>query len=55
MGGMVYEREKMERGYTTLAVPVEPFSEKCDTDYRVVRDNTRQCNIVQYSAQCVLN
>jgi hypothetical protein len=51
MGGMVYERERMEREYTTLAAPVEPFSEQCDTDYRVVRYDTVQCEIVQYSAR----
>jgi hypothetical protein len=47
----VYEREKMEREYTTLAAPAEPFSEQCDSDYRVVRENAVQCEIVQYSAR----
>jgi hypothetical protein len=51
MGGMVYEREKMEREYTTLAAPAESFSEQCDSDYRVVRENAMQCEIVQSSAR----
>jgi hypothetical protein len=38
MGGMVYEREKMERKYTTLAVPEESISEQCDTVLCEVRD-----------------
>jgi hypothetical protein len=36
MGGVVCEREKMEREYTTLAAPVEPLSEQSDTGYRMV-------------------
>jgi hypothetical protein len=51
MGGIVYEREKMEREYTTLAAPVESFSEQRDTDYRVVRENAVQCETVLYSAR----
>jgi hypothetical protein len=51
MGGVVYERKEMEREYTTLAAPVEPFSEQCDSDYRIVREKAVQCESVQYSAR----
>jgi hypothetical protein len=50
MGRVVYEREEMEREYTTLAVPVESLGEQCDTGYRVVRYYTVQCETVEYSA-----
>jgi hypothetical protein len=39
MGGMVYEREKMEREYTTLAATVEPLGEQCDTIQCDVRES----------------
>jgi hypothetical protein len=50
MGGMVCERGEMERENTTLAAPVERLSEQSDTDYRMVRYDTVQCEIVQNSA-----
>jgi hypothetical protein len=42
MDGVVCEREKMEREYTTLAAPIESFREQCDTKNRVVRYSTAQ-------------
>jgi hypothetical protein len=50
MGGVVCGRKKMERDDTTLAAPVEPLSEQSDTDHRMVRYDTVQCEIVQNSA-----